>query len=295
SDALDMIHALEAQMTVYREDSELAAINRTAGDGGAIVERELFGLLQLAARLSDETDFGFDPTTGPLVSLWSRCRKDNRIPSSVEIFPVLERTGMDHVRFDDEFQRVEYDREGVELNLGGIGKGHALDVAGRFLREEGVDEWLFHGGHSSLLACGDHNSQGGWPVGIRNPLFVDQRLASIVLRDQAMSTSGSNVQFFRYNGKRYGHILDPKSGWPVEGMLSVTVLAPTAAEADALSTAFFVRGLEIARRYCDNHPTVSALLIPPPCQGRKLDVFICGIPDEVLFFHTDDINIIREG
>lgn len=295
SDALDLIHSLEAQMTVYREDSELSAINRSAGSDGAVVESELFSLLRHAVELSQQTDAGFDPTTGPLVSLWSDCRMNNRIPTQVEIDRVLMCTGSERVRFDEDLLRIEFDREGVELNLGGIGKGYALDVAGQFMRDEGVDEWLFHAGHSSLLARGDHNQQGGWPVGIRNPLFTEQRLASIVLQDMAMSTSGSNVQFFRYNGQRYGHILDPQTGWPVDGMLSVTVIAPTAAEADALSTAFFVRGVEIARQYCDNHPTVGALLIPPTRQGRKLNVFIHGIPSDVLFFHTSDINIIREG
>jgi thiamine biosynthesis lipoprotein len=99
-----------------------------------------------------------------------------------------------------------------------------------------------------------------------------------------MSTSGSGVQYFRHAGKRYGHILDPRTGWPVDDVLSVTVLAPTAAEADALSTAFFVLGLEKTRAYCDNHRGVAALVIPPPRQGRRLEAINCGIPDELLTF-----------
>lgn len=294
SDALDMLHSLEQLMTVYREDSELSQVNRLAADGGTFVDAELLTVLMHAAQIARDTDRGFDPTAGPLVSLWSECRKNNRIPTQAEIERELERTGIEHVAFDEARSQVTFDREGIQLNLGGIGKGYALDVAGRFLLGEDVGEWLFHGGHSSLLASGQHNQQGGWPVGIRNPLFTEKRLATITVRDQGMSTSGSNVQFFRHEGRRYGHILDPKTGWPVEDMLSVTVLAPTAAEADALSTAFFVRGLEIARRYCDNRPDVSALLIPPPRRGRTLDVYVCGIPDEVLYFHNNDINVIRE-
>jgi FAD:protein FMN transferase len=174
------------------------------------------------------------------------------------------------------------------LNLGGIGKGYALDRAGQAMLNEDIGDWLIHGGHSSLLAHGDHNRLGGWPVGIRNPLFPDRRLATIVLQNCALSSSGSGVQHFRHAGRRYGHILDPRTGWPVEGMLSVTVLAPTAAEADALSTAFFVIGVENARRYCDNHQGIRALLIPPPERGRRLEPVNCGIPEELLFWNFDE-------
>ncbi len=294
SDALDMLHSLEQQMTVYREDSDLSLLNHMAADGGTFVDADLFDVIKRSAEIAKGTDCGFDPTAGPLVSLWGRCRSENRIPTANEIASELQRTGIEHVSLDQDQLRISFDRNGIELNLGGIGKGHALDVAGGYMLSEDVNEWLFHGGHSSLLAQGDHNQQGGWPVGIRNPLFTERRLATITLRDQGMSTSGSNVQFFRHEGRRFGHILDPRTGWPVEDMLSVTVLAPTAAEADALSTAFFVRGVENARRYCDNRPFVSALLIPPPRRGRTLDVFVFGIPDEVLFFHDKDINVIKE-
>lgn len=128
------------------------------------------------------------------------------------------------------------------------------------------------------------NFTGGWAIGIRHPLFPAERYATIVLRDRGMSTSGSGVQFFRHAGKRYGHILDPRTGWPVEDVLSVTVLAPTAAEADALSTAFFVMGLEKAQAYCDTDANVAALLIPPPRRGRALEPVLCNLPDDVLFF-----------
>ena len=183
------------------------------------------------------------------------------------------------------------------MNLNGIGKGYALDRAAELLAgaesEYEIRNWLLHGGHSSVLARGEHfhpgteGSVGGWPVGIRNPLFPDERLATLLLRNQAMGTSGSGVQYFRVGGKRYGHVLDPRTGWPVDHLLSVTVLADSAAEADALSTAFFVMGLEKAIEFCQNRPDVRALLIPPPHRGRTLEPVVCGIPDEDLFFVSD--------
>ncbi|MCH7989685.1 MAG: FAD:protein FMN transferase [Planctomycetes bacterium] len=288
SNALDLIHVLEDQMSVYRESSELSQINSRAINQDVTVEPKLFNLLLESARICRKTGAGFDPTSGPLIALWRRCRQDGRIPTENEITHCLRHTGLEHVTFEEQNQTVRFDQPGVELDLGGIGKGYALDRGGELLLKEGLEDWLFHGGHSSILARGDHNGCGGWPVGIRNPLFPKQRLATILLKNCALSSSGSGVQHFRHAGKRYGHILDPRTGSPVEGMLSVTVLAPTAAEADALSTAFFVIGVENTLMHCDNRDDLSVLLIPPPRHGRTLEPVVCGMPDGVLFFTPDE-------
>jgi thiamine biosynthesis lipoprotein len=182
---------------------------------------------------------------------------------------------------------IEFDRSGVELNLGSIGKGYALDRAAEVLNEHDLTEWLIQGGHSSIVARGEHNGLLGWPVGVRNPLLPQRQLGTILLRDQALATSGTAVQHFRFEGKRYGHIIDPRTGWPADKLLSVTVLAPTAAEADALSTAFFVGGVELAERYCSNHSSVSAILIPPPNGGQRLTPINIGVPEEQIFWTTD--------
>jgi FAD:protein FMN transferase len=333
SDALNLVHQLENQMTVYRESSELLEINRRAASGAAPVEARLFELLLDAKRICEETGRAFEPTSQPVVSLWRACREESRLPGEAELADALARVGIGHVEFGGpaggtmegeaggpgvageatlpapppEEERgllravpertVRFTRPGIELNLNGIGKGYALDRAAELLAgaESGYEirNWLLHGGHSSVLARGEHFQQGtqgsvgGWPVGIRNPLFPDERLATVLLRNQAMGTSGSGIQFFRVGGKRYGHVLDPRTGWPVDHLLSVTVLADSAAEADALSTAFFVMGLEKAVEFCQNRSDVRALLIPPPRRGRTLEPVVCGIPDEDLFFTPD--------
>jgi FAD:protein FMN transferase len=287
SDALDMIHALEAQMTVYRPDSELSQLNRRAASETVAVEKSLFELLCQARDISAETAGAFDPTSGPLIALWRQCRAEGRIPSDVEIAEQLSIVGMRHVEFLEDQTALRFDRPGVELNLGAIGKGHAVDRAAAFLVQEGLDAWLFHGGYSSVLARGPHAEHDGWPVGLRNPLIPHERLGTLLLRDEALSTSGSNVQYFRHKGQRYGHILDPRTGWPPSHLLSVTVLAPTAAAADALSTAFFVAGVENSLRYCDNHPEIRAIFVRPPERGRILNLVVRGIPDGSLFFETD--------
>jgi thiamine biosynthesis lipoprotein len=291
SHALDLVHLLEEQLTVYRESSEVSRINRAAGERAVEVEPQLLQLLLRAAAFSRETGEAFDPTSGELILLWRRCRDEGRIPTQAEIDAALLATGMERlVEIDAERGTVSFRPPGVKFDLGAIGKGYAIDRIAAELRQAGVGEFLVHGGFSSLYATGDHNGQGGWPIGIRNPLFTEERYATVLLRDQGMATSGSNIQYFRHQGKRYGHILDPRTGWPADKLLSVTVLAPTAEEADAVSTAFYALGLEKAREYCDTHRSLGAVLIPPPVRGRALEPVVCNIPDDVLFFGADAID-----
>ncbi len=284
SDALDIIHQLEDQMTVYRDDSELQRINFAAHESPQPVESGLYQLLKECLALSETTDGAFDPTSGPLIQLWKTCRDEGRVPSEDEVCETMNLVGIGRVTFDDDAETVSFAAKGFGFDLGAIGKGYAIDRVADHLMQEGIDDFLVHGGHSSLRAVGDHHGQGGWPVGIKNPLFTEKRYATLLLEDRAMSTSGSNIQHFRHEGRRYGHILDPRTGWPAEGLLSVTVLAPKAAEADALSTAFYVMGLEKAREYCHNRPEIGAILVPHPQGGPTLEPVVVNIPSDRLFF-----------
>lgn len=282
--ALERIHALNDCMTAYDQKSELVQLNQQTGR--VPISDDLAKVLGLAVMLFERTDGLFDPTSGPLIELWRACRAEQRIPAEEEIQTTLLRTGGQHLLLQD--QTVEC-RNGVEVNLGAIGKGFALDESASIMRSHGAENWLLHGGRSSILASGDHNNQGGWPVGIGNPIFTNQRLGVIVLRNEAMGTSGSNTQYFRHRGKRYGHILNPRTGWPARQVASVTVLAPSAAEADALSTAFFVGGVEFARSYCDNHPQVSAILIQFPDAGKRIEPVLVNMPAERVSWSQDQV------
>lgn len=287
SDALELVHRLEQLMSVYRSDSMVTVVNQAAATAPVPVDDELFKLLQRAASICNQTTGGFDPAAGALVSLWKRSRQSDRIPTSSEISEALQCSGVQHLVLDMQTQTVGFDRQGLELNLGAIGKGYAVDRAGEHLLERGVANWLVHGGRSSIRAQGCHAALDGWPVGLRNPLLPDKPFATILLRDQALGTSGTAVQWFRHDGKRYGHILDPRNGWPVESMLSVSVIAPDAALADALSTAFFVLGVEKALKCCDNFPMVGAIFFPPPKQGRNLEPLFHNVSLERVFFDGD--------
>src|SRR5262249_28423564 len=158
---------------------------------------------------------------------------------------VLTRTGMGNVIFDLEQQTLRYLRPGLEINLGSIGKGYALDRVAELLRIDWeIGSALLHGGRSSVYAMGTEPGESrGWLVGVRHPWDTERRLATVRLRNQGLATSAATFQNLEYQGRKLGHILDPRTGWPAEGIASATVLARTAAEADALSTAFFVLGV----------------------------------------------------
>ncbi len=284
--AFERVHELEACMTVYRDDAELVRVNRS--DGPVQVSDDLASVIRTARHLFDVTDGYFDPTTGPLVELWRNCRREQRVPRNEEIEATLKTVGGEQIVVQGDTITRKQD---VQINLNAIGKGFALDEAAKELRSRGAVDWLLHGGRSSILASGDHNSQGGWPVGIGNPVFTNERLGVLVLQNEALGTSGSNIQYFRHGGKRYGHILNPKTGWPADQVASVTVLAPTAAEADALSTAFFAAGVEFAREWCDNRPEIRAILVPFPTTGKIIEPVLVNIPADRISWSSDQVRL----
>jgi thiamine biosynthesis lipoprotein len=272
--ALDEIDRLEDQLTVYRDSSEVSQLNRRAAAEEVVVEERLFGLLEMSARLWQQTGGAFDISVGALLKTWGFFRRNAHIPEDTS--HLLDAVGMRHVQLDSGRRTVRYLVPGLEINLGSIGKGYALDRAAARLRSWGIASALLHGGHSSILALGHPPDDGrGWPVAVQHPWDAEKRLATIWLRDRAMGTSAATFQHLEYEGRRLGHILDPRTGWPAEGTSSATAVALSAAEADALATAFFILGADKARAFTANRPDVGALLIPtggPPSVLGNADI-----------------------
>jgi FAD:protein FMN transferase len=261
--AFDLLDSLEAQLTVYRDSSEVCRLNRLAAFQAIPVEEGLFALLQLAANLSELTGGSFDATAGPLVKAWGFYRGPRRVPADVEIQAALERVGMRHVELDSERRSVQFRRPGMEFNLGSIGKGYALDRVAAWLdRQANSPAVLLQGGSSSVYAKGSPTADNrGWPIDLRHPWQPGKNLARVWLRDRALGTSAATFQYLEHQGRKLGHVLDPRTGWPAEGVASSSVLAPTAAEADALSTAFFVGGPELARAICSTRSDIGCILL----------------------------------
>jgi thiamine biosynthesis lipoprotein len=260
---LDLIDELEDQLSVFREHSEVSRLNQLAPSEDVIVEGRLFDLLSLASTITRETRGAFDIATGALIKTWGFYKRAGRLPSVAERIEAMNRTGMRHVILDRERLMVRYLRQGLEINLGGIGKGYALDRAAELLRNDWqISSALLHGGTSSVLAVGCPPGQvNGWIVSLRHPSDPGSAIGDVRLNNRALGTSAATYQHFEYNGRKLGHLLDPRKGWPAEGLLQVSATAPTAAEADALSTAFFVMGLEETRVYCRTHPEIGAVVV----------------------------------
>lgn len=276
--ALDTVDALEDQLSIFRDTSELSAINRDAGAGPVVVEDRLFDLLTLCHRLSRESQGAFDITSTPLSRTWGFLRRAGRLPAPEEISEALAHVGMNKVILRQTeaaegfpVKTVRFKDPALSLNLGGIGKGYALDRMAEDLTAGGTETALLSAGASSFLAIGAGPDGGGYRVGIRDPFEHDRRYGTIHLANAALGVSGTGEQFFEVEGRRYGHILDPRSGWPVAGRALVAVTAPTATMADALATAFFVGGPAMAERYTVRHPEVSVLVIDLPMNGTGSD------------------------
>lgn len=286
-EVFQLLDDLEDQMTVYRDHSEISQLNEQAFLRSVQVEPRLYGLLKQAREIWESTGGAFDVTAGQLSALWGFEQRAGTIPTDQAIKETLESVGTARVAFDDEQTSLQFSAEGVKINLGGIGKGFAIDAMASMLRVNGIRDFAIHGGQSSVLCGGDYltsdgGSGAGWPIGLSHPVLPEVRLAHFNLKDRALGTSGSGRQGFFHQGKRYGHIIDPRTGWPTDHFLSTTVISPSAALSDALATAFFVMDLEAIESYCRQHTDVSAVLISGEPQAGKSEV------DLVWFNLTDD-------
>jgi thiamine biosynthesis lipoprotein len=257
--ALDVVDAIEDELTIFRETSAVADLNRRAATESVVVPEALFDLLLECATLHADTGGAFDITSTPFSRCWGFLARDGRLPSLEAIEQARSRTGFDGVVLDADTRSVRFRRQGIELNFGAIGKGYALDRAAARMRATGVSRALLSAGRSSLLAL--DGDDGRWRIDLVSPR-LERPCARVRLRDAALGTSGAGEQFVVVDGVRYGHVIDPRSGWPASGIVSATVIAPSAAIADALSTAFLVGGIALARQYCADHPNVMAIMTP---------------------------------
>lgn len=246
--AFEEIERVEAALSNYRPSSELSRINAQAATAPVVTDPEVFALIERAFEYSRRSDGAFDITVGRLMKAWGFFRGSGRLPSEDELARVREQTGWRRVTLDPARRSVRFLAQGLELDPGGIGKGYALDRVASLLREDGVRAALLSSGSSSIYALGAPPGRAGWTVRVPDPLERARALSEVVLKDQSLSTSGNYEKFFRVGGRVYCHIMDPRTGRPVEGVLQTTVIAPAATDSDALSTAVFVLGPERGAR-----------------------------------------------
>ncbi len=261
-ECMEMIEHIEDLLSVYRASSQFSKINQFGSERSVYVDPKTLELILLAQAAHTWTDGCFDMTAGSLSEAWGFSRRQGAMPTQQQIDAALQSVGTQFIEVDEAQSTVRLTRPGLKLNPGGIGKGYALDRAARILLGHGINDFMIHGGLSSIVARG--NRQGAcsdWTVALKHPWRTEELIETIPLRNQAIGTSGSGKQFFHFGGKRYSHIIDPRTGWPAEQMMSVTVICPSCAAADAIATGLFVMGVEKSREFCERYSEVAAVLI----------------------------------
>ncbi|MFZ2145876.1 MAG: FAD:protein FMN transferase [Sedimentisphaerales bacterium] len=251
--AFDEVDRLEGELSRFIENSDISRINNLPVNQALRLGLDAFECLQLSCRIYAETNGAFDITIGSLLSLWRNEDGTPRMPLKEELNLARQHTGTGLLQLDEDEHTVRLLASPVQVDLGGIGKGYAVDRMAELLREWSIETVLISGGYSSVLALDAPTGTKGWPLTISNPDNRKQILARPCLQCRALS--GSGLQKGR-------HIIDPRTAQPVKGKLAAWASASDAATADALSTAFMVMSPDEIRQYCSRHPEVSAMIMP---------------------------------
>lgn len=278
-EALRLVEQLEARLSLFRPASEIARVNACAARQPVRVTPEVFALLQRAQKLNAETGGAFDITVAPLVRCWGFMGGSGCLPQPEEVAEARARVGMGLVRLDPNDFTVQFARDGVMLDLGAIGKGYAVERAAEALREAGVASALLHGGTSTVQAIGQPPDAESWKIAIETPSPSPDTpptlLATVPLKDAAMSVSGVWGHCFEAGGRTFGHILDPRTGEPALGTVLAAVILPSATETDALSTALLALGSAGHTAIAGLRPAMRTLLVSE--SGGMLSVEARGI------------------
>ncbi len=259
-EALREIEALELQLSRYRSESDIYRTNARAYREPVRLEARLFALLKRAAELSRLTDGAFDITVTPLLRAWG-LDGGGKIPEPSELEAAHARVGISAMHLCGSDSTVRFEREWMEIDLGAIGKGYAIERAVEVIRECGVTSALIHGGTSTIYALGAPPDADAWRVAIDDPTNGGTLPDALDLRDCSLSVSAVHGKSFTREGKRYGHVIDPRTGAPTEGALLAAVWGPSPTDTDALSTALLVLGepgLELLR---DRMPDYEGLVL----------------------------------
>jgi thiamine biosynthesis lipoprotein len=237
--AIQEVTRIEQKYSRYNPDSVVSMINAQAGIGSVACDRETFILLRFAAALFERSNGLFDATSGVLRRAWDFNKPE--LPEKTVLDGLLELVGWDKVEYDDSAVRLAH--MGMQIDLGGIGKEYASDRAAELLHEKGVRHGYVNMG-GDIRVVGPKPDGEAWTIGVRDPQCTEKMFASIPLHSGALATSGDYERFFEVDGRRYSHILDPRTGYPVDYWRSVTVVAHSASEAGSCTTIAMLKGPE---------------------------------------------------
>jgi thiamine biosynthesis lipoprotein len=258
--AIAEIQRIEQLISSWDPTSQTSAINAAAGDHPVKVDAELFGLIQRAIGLSRLTDGAFDISYASMDRLWRFDGSMTTMPAADDIAASVSRVGFEKIVLDKANGTVFLPDAGMKIGFGAIGKGYAADRARQLLEKAGCKAGIINAS-GDLTAWGRQPSGEDWKVAITNPLNKEKAFAWLPVNGRAVVTSGNYEKFVRFNGIRYAHIIDPRTGYPSTGIVSVTILAPSTELADALATSVFVMGVDTGLDFINQIPNVDCIII----------------------------------
>jgi thiamine biosynthesis lipoprotein len=258
--AMEKMAAIDQEANFYSEDSEIALLNQSAGKNAVHLSKDTFELLEKSLEIAELTSGAFDPAVGPFVQIWQTAKAEEVIPSEEKILQLLPLVDYKRVIIDSDNLTAYLPEAGMSIDLGAITKGFAVEKGMKILKEAGIKSAMVRAG-GNVYTIGKKANGNSWRVGIRNPLQLDKTIGYIEPINQVVDTSGNYEQSFSINGHDYGHIINPRTGYPVEGTTSCTIIAENPALADALSTAVFVLGHEEGLALIEKTPKVEGFMV----------------------------------
>ena len=265
-EAFSAIAEVDRLMSDYRADSELTSVNNNAARAAVPVSAPLLAVLQAAQRISQASDGAFDVTVGPLVKLWGFKDKRPHLPTSQELADVRGLVNFHNLAIDDSAATVRFLRPGVQIDLGGIAKGFAVELAAGALQRRGLSGVIDAGGNQFMVGMPPGKQQ--WTIGISHPDAKDRLIGAVDLEGGALSTSSDASNFLTVNGQTYGHLLDPRLLRPSTASLSVTIVSPDGTLADALSKAVFVLGPRDGLALLESFPKTAGIVVSRQADGQ---------------------------
>jgi thiamine biosynthesis lipoprotein len=241
-DAFAEARRLDALLSNYQPESEWSKVNREAATRPVAVSQELFDLLAACIDYSRKSEGAFDITVGPLMKIWGFYKDTGHLPKPGEVNQALEQVGYRNLILDANHHTVAFAKPGMNLDPGGVGKGYAVDKMLEVLKKDGIQTALISGGGSSIYCLGAPPDETGWKIQIKNPYDEFRHVAEVTLRNESLSTSGSYEKFFVAEGKTWSHIMDPRTGFPAQGTLSVSVIAPRTLDSEVWAKPYFING-----------------------------------------------------
>jgi thiamine biosynthesis lipoprotein len=263
SDKVREVFALiEKTCNIFDPQSEISRLNKTAGKKAFKCSPLLWNIFNSSRRAYDISGGTFDVSARPLMLLWGFYRKrGNTLPSAIEIKEAQNKTGLNKIIFDDKNHTVKFTVPGMSIDFGGIAKGIAVQLATREIYKMGIRNGVIDLGGNMYCLGRPPAPKESYAIGIKDPLAKEKICGKLFLHNQAVATSGNYERYVTIKGHHYTHIMNPRTGKPVEDMLSVSVVTPNAEDADFLSTSVFINGTKFAKALCAANPDTGVFIV----------------------------------